>query len=152
MLTVVNRGGASTMEWSSEDVKALFGNSTGGNNGTDGNSEEPASGGGGAPVGPIVGGVVGGVVVVAAVVGIFWFLRRRKRRSAAQTGLSTEPYTPASQPPAEVANNEWKSGAQGYYDYPVNAGTAPASELQGGYPDYGHQRSEMDGTGVYQGR
>lgn len=150
-------GGASTMEWASPEVKALFGTGGQGGNSTSPNGDD----GGGPPIGPIVGGVVGGVVVIAAIVGILWFLRRRKRRQREQTGggLAPVPYDAdaapyntdvahAASPPAEVANNEWKSSPQGYYDYPVNTGTEQASELHGGYP--AQQRVEMDGTGVYQ--
>lgn len=156
---VGNRGGASEMEWSSPEVKALFGTSGGGGGGG-GDSSSPEGGddgGSSTPVGAIAGGVIGGIAAIAAAAGIWWFLRRRKQRRGVQAGgAAPEPY--AGQGPSEVENTEWKHGKPGYYDYPVTGtGHHNVSELQAGYmptelpvgaghqdESWGHQhRSEM---------
>ena len=104
------------VDWSSDDVKALFAeenqnndggdspsdNSGGGNdNSKDGDNSEGDSG---PPVGAIAGGVVGGVLGIALIGGLFWFLRRRRRTnvsaseplgsSGAQSDHDTTPKSP----------------------------------------------------------
>ncbi|CAG9989378.1 unnamed protein product [Clonostachys byssicola] len=78
-----NRGGLKTVNWSSNEVKALFAtqsNSTSTNT-TNASDSSDAASNSGTNVGAIVGGVIGGLALIAILAGLFWFLRRRKAQA-----------------------------------------------------------------------
>ncbi|KAJ2986566.1 hypothetical protein NUW58_g4964 [Xylaria curta] len=98
-------GGLSSVQWSSDEVRALFGRNpsgtyNGGNLGFGGGRDHTDSVDG-EPVGPIVGGVLGGVAGIAFVLVAIWFvMRRRKRRPKEQPCPSAASHSRYDQTPS----------------------------------------------------
>lgn len=85
--SVVNQwyssGKLSSVQWTSDDVQALFTPSNGSHSTTQ--PSGPSSHKSKINVGAIVGGVVGGIVALVCVAGLIWLWYRRRRKSVQQS-------------------------------------------------------------------
>lgn len=114
-LTNVLHRNMDSVDWSSDEVEALF-TTPGSPNGDDESKADPDTS---TPVGAIAGGVIGGVAGVAIIAGVVWFMLKRRRQRS-----HPEPSEPAQYEPATPS----KSPAQAQTGTP-----SPPYEVVGSY-------------------
>ncbi|KAF7557569.1 hypothetical protein G7Z17_g591 [Cylindrodendrum hubeiense] len=107
-----NDGGYSTVDWSGDEVKALFGTATAwpdtvSTSSASASASASSSSSSSTPVGPIVGGVVGGVAALALVGATYFFWRRKHSKKI------TDPYELATSSPKTELHSESTSPAVG---------------------------------------
>jgi hypothetical protein len=108
-----NGRGLESMDWTNDEVRALFTGKTSNQNDENGagsrNGDEDTGGddSSSTPVGAIAGGVVGGVVGLAAIGLAVWFFLHRRRQASELDGQGTilelqQPKSPLSAPLSEL--------------------------------------------------